>query len=482
VHTVGDLEANTYYNVKLDTVLGSNITGAGCTAGSCLSDNQGEITFTYTGTYSSHTFDVEEGDNTAPVLSFSNDVVAGPVQSDTITASWGDATIKKWDYDADGTCSNTAGSYSKTDTDSLDQADETNNGKYICLYGEDANGNKDTLVSSNDINIDITAPDSFTLSSPANDAAAFEAGLTFSWNAAVDSGSGIAKYQLYIDSVLDTDDISGTSATPTIDLACGSHTWYVKAIDSAGNSANSSTYNLTILCGSTPVWFLQQLNQQPASNPPTTDNTSGNNISVTAPTTVEQILTEAKIVDLADVNKIAVEASATRDIKVESNYDKTLIAKILSVTELAQLKSEDRASLSGFISYGTASTKILGASERAGVVNSFKSAFGKLPTKEADWSDIIKIANGRWPTQRSKTAEERANINFKSIYKRQPNRKNTHDDAAITVMAYGLRPAKRNLGSEKTAIKSFKAIYCYNPVKATAWDAVRAIAYSGAKR
>jgi hypothetical protein len=210
---------------------------------------------------------------------------------------------------------------------------------------------------------------------------------------------------------------------------------------------------------------------------PTTGGTTNN-----APTTVEQILTEAKIVDLADVNKIAVEASATRDIKVESNYDKILIAKILSVTELAQLKSEDRASLSGFISYGTKSTKILGASERAGVVNSFKAAFGKLPIKESDWSDVIKIANGRWPTQRNIRAEERANTNFKIIYKRTPNRKNPKDDAAITIMAYGLRPAARNLNSEKAATKSFKAIYGYNPIKATAWDAVRTIAYSGAKR
>jgi hypothetical protein len=216
---------------------------------------------------------------------------------------------------------------------------------------------------------------------------------------------------------------------------------------------------------------------EPTTPPPTTGGTTNN-----APTTVEQMLTEAKIVDLADVNNIASEAGAARDVKTETNYDKTLITKISSTAELAALTKEDRASLSGFISYGTASTKILGASERAGVVNSFKSAFGKLPTKEADWSDVIKIANGRWPTQRSKTAEERANINFKIIYKRQPDRKNVHDDAAITVMAYGLRSAKRNLGSEKTAIKSFKAIYSYNPVKATAWDAVRAIAYSGAKR
>ena len=49
-------------------------------------------------------------------------------------------------------------------------------------------------------------------------------------------------------------------------------------------------------------------------------------------------------------------------------------------------------------------------------------------------------------------------------------------------MAYGLRTATRNLNSEKAAIKSFKAIFGKAPTTASDWDAVRAIAYSGAKR
>ncbi|MFA4937543.1 MAG: hypothetical protein WC575_04665, partial [Patescibacteria group bacterium] len=62
------------------------------------------------------------------------------------------------------------------------------------------------------------------------------------------------------------------------------------------------------------------------------------------------------------------------------------------------------------------------------------------------------------------------------------SRANAHDDAAITVMAYGLRPLPRNLNSEKVAIKTFKALFGTNPVSATDWDTVRAIAYSGATR
>ncbi|MCX6796389.1 MAG: hypothetical protein NTW06_02730 [Candidatus Falkowbacteria bacterium] len=63
-----------------------------------------------------------------------------------------------------------------------------------------------------------------------------------------------------------------------------------------------------------------------------------------------------------------------------------------------------------------------------------------------------------------------------------PNRSNANDDAAVTVIAYGLRPDNRNLSSEKAAIKSFAAIYSHYPSTASGWDIVRAIAYSGAKR
>ena len=92
-------------------------------------------------------------DTTPPTISFSNDVETDPVQSDVITASWGDATVKKWDYNANATCSTTASDYSKTDIDLMNQTTQTNNTKFICLYAEDALGNKSTLASANQINI-----------------------------------------------------------------------------------------------------------------------------------------------------------------------------------------------------------------------------------------------------------------------------------------------------------------------------------------
>jgi hypothetical protein len=124
----------------------------------------------------------------------------------------------------------------------------------------------------------------------------------------------------------------------------------------------------------------------------------------------------------------------------------------------------------------------LGAGERGGSIASFQGAFNRLPNSNLDWQDVVKIGNGRWTTQTSPTAEARAKVSFKQIYLRAPNMSNAKDNAAVTVMAYGLRPAQRNTASEKAAILSFKYIYKRMPVSAADWDEVRAIAYSGAKR
>lgn len=93
-----------------------------------------------------------------PTLAFTDNVEVGPVISDTVNASWGIASIKKWDYDADGICSTTASDYTMTNADSMNQTTEANNAKYICLYTEDAVGNKYTLASAHAINIDNVAP------------------------------------------------------------------------------------------------------------------------------------------------------------------------------------------------------------------------------------------------------------------------------------------------------------------------------------
>lgn len=85
VHTVGELSANTAYAVSMDGGVGTNITGASCTAGICTSNGSGYITFTYTGGYSTHTFDVLESvDTTAPTIS----AIASSTSSTSATISW----------------------------------------------------------------------------------------------------------------------------------------------------------------------------------------------------------------------------------------------------------------------------------------------------------------------------------------------------------------------------------------------------------
>jgi hypothetical protein len=195
--------------------------------------------------------------------------------------------------------------------------------------------------------------------------------------------------------------------------------------------------------------------------------------------TLEQMAADAEITASGDVKQIIELNCVKRDLAAEINFNKTIVAKIVKD---AGATAEIRNTINSFVTYGTPSTRNLGAGERGGVVNSFKAAFGKLPTTAEDWNDVIKIANGRWPGKSSAKAEDRAEINFRIVYLREPDRSNPHDDAAITVMAYGLRPANRNLDSEKAAIRIFKDIYGYNPEKPTAWDVVRAIAYSGATR
>jgi hypothetical protein len=175
------------------------------------------------------------------------------------------------------------------------------------------------------------------------------------------------------------------------------------------------------------------------------------------------ILDQNNFIDLNDVEK-----------KLYSNLTKKSPKELIL---------EQKYQLAYFIKYGTPTTKKMGAGERAGVVSSYLSVFKKMPYAENEWQDVIKIANGRWPTERNQTAENSAKVDiFKKIYKRNFNANNVNDNSAVAIITYGLRPALRNTNSEMMAIKSFKAIYKYSPVSAQDWDIVRAIAYSGAKR
>ena len=61
---------------------------------------------------------------------------------------------------------------------------------------------------------------------------------------------------------------------------------------------------------------------------------------------------------------------------------------------------------------------------------------------------------------------------------------NAKDNAAITVMAYGLRQKaeNRSLESEKNGINTFESIYGCHPSSTEDWNIMQAITYSGATR
>jgi len=99
-------------------------------------------------------------------------------------------------------------------------------------------------------------------------------------------------------------------------------------------------------------------------------------------------------------------------------------------------------------------------------------------------ADTIKIANGRWPSITNQDAENKAKEQFKKIYKRAADMNKSNDNAAVTVMAYGLRQKaeNRNLNSETTGIKIFSDIYGHVPSSTADWNIMQAITYSGASR
>ena len=169
----------------------------------------------------------------------------------------------------------------------------------------------------------------------------------------------------------------------------------------------------------------------------------------------------------------------TKEEEVKIIYLSRLTADIIVMTEAM------RDSVTNFITYGVDdNTAKLGAGERAAVMFSYKDAYDKLPQDETELADAIKIANGRWPSKTSPEAEDNAKAKFKSIYKKDANMDHPNDNAAVTIMAYGLRQKaeNRNLDSERNGIKIFKSLFNRTPQSTEDWNIMQAITYSGASR
>lgn len=417
------------------------------------------------------------------------------------------------------------------------------------------------------IEIDQTSPAEFSLTSPTNNTNVSESKPTFTWNASTDPD--LSHYQLYIDGSLDTNSITDTSVAPTNSLSCGDHTWYIRAVDKAGNYTDSSTFNLSITCGggvspavsipptppsaslenpqgsfqilinngagttnirevilkfeagidvknmavsenldfkyanqelyqSTKTWMLSEGNgikivyvkfytQYGVASEIINDSIILNTSQIEDPSlpkesirTISEIINEAIVVIKSSpsvlTEKVGLKRSLPKEQAVVEKYVQPLTKGFHDLT------LENQNSIVNFVAYGTPSTLRLGMGERAGVLNCFKDTFEKLPITQIDWEDVIKISNGRWPKQTILKKEAKAAKLFETIYLREPDRTNPHDDAAVVVITYGLRPINRNLDSERAAIKTFVHIFKKIPTTVTDWTVIKAIAYSGAKR
>ncbi len=198
---------------------------------------------------------------------------------------------------------------------------------------------------------------------------------------------------------------------------------------------------------------------------------------------VKVIESKAEKITNNQLDEILEELKILRDlVKEQQNEIRYLHSLVTGIAEITEAMQE---SINSFITYGVdENTKKLGAGERAAVMHSFKSAFGKLPGDKSEMADAIKIANGRWPSKTSKTAEDKAKEKFSHIYKREVKTDEAADNAAVTIMSYGLRQKaeNRNLNSERRSIKIFKDIFGKLPETTEDWNAMQAISYSGAVR
>lgn len=210
-----------------------------------------------------------------------------------------------------------------------------------------------------------------------------------------------------------------------------------------------------------------------ATTNPTADTTAA------APT---QKLEASEIKNLikADVKTITDNLGIKRDLKAETAALKQYVKALIAGQK--KIDSKKQAALNYFITYGTASTVKLSRSERAEVLQSYKSAFNKIPLADKQWQDVINIANNQAPMERNKATEANSIKAFKKIYQRLPDLKNAADNQAVMTIAYGLKPTQKNPKLEAEASKKFKAIYGYAPKSITAMNIVKAMAYSGAKK
>ncbi len=130
--------------------------------------------------------------------------------------------------------SGTAGAFRSVYVDSLQILGITGGTHMWQVVAVDLAGNR-TSSESRQLRYDVP-PAPFDLSAPADQTWTANNTPTLSWNATSDAGAGLAKYQLWVDGALSTDNVAAgtTSVGPSNALADGRHSWRIYAVDGSG--------------------------------------------------------------------------------------------------------------------------------------------------------------------------------------------------------------------------------------------------------
>lgn len=243
LHTVGDLTAGKAYSLRIDDSLATaNITGTDCSNGICTANELGKITFTYTGGYSDHTFDIT--DDVAPIITITSpetgDTVSG---DDTLTFTNTEPTNPQCSIDNSTWVSCTSSVTSFSDLTNWDDIAES---ETFTLYMRDTDGadNTGTANTANLTKADTQAPvrsDGLPSSELSSDTTSTTLSLTTSEAATCkySTTSGTA----YTNMTSAFADVNGTAHSATINgLTSGnSYNYYVRCQDESENS-NDTDY------------------------------------------------------------------------------------------------------------------------------------------------------------------------------------------------------------------------------------------------
>lgn len=200
-------------------------------------------------------------------------------------------------------------------------------------------GNASRSLETFSFTVETQAPEAFQLLAPSSGAQLSEARPIFSWTASVDRGVGLGHYEVSIDSgaggVCPTPCLVSAGQTtfmPSHDLAVGSHSWFVTAVDKAGKRTQAgpqgfgvvatptATASRTSTTTSTATWTATvtptgTATTTPTATPswtPTATQTSSATASVTSTTTVTPTGTASGTATLSATPTATATTSTTR--------------------------------------------------------------------------------------------------------------------------------------------------------------------------